>query len=574
MKYRTSKSKYDRFPETRVKGYVYIGITEISEIIKKNNAKRIVFECYPGVDVMTLSHRLTDLLPDYTMIHSDAYTKSTSEIQQLFSPFLTHDRVFGKMNDLTIEDVYDQNSLEQLNQTIESSEKTIIYGFGASLVKTYDCLFYIDITRWEIQQRFRHKGLQNWKSNDDEHDILKKFKYGYFIEWRIADRLKQQLWNHIDYYVDGVTETYKCVSKYDYDLAINRICQQPFRFVPYFDQGVWGGTWMKEVCNLDASNDKYAWCFDGVAEENSIRLRFDNDYVESPAMNLVLFESVNLLGEHVISKFGKEFPIRFDFLDTMEGQNLSLQVHPSKAYIKSQFGMKYTQDESYYILDSTEDSKIYLGVKTGIDKQLLIDDLKKAEVSNQFDDESYINQYPVKKHDHISIPNGTIHCSGKNTMVLEISSTPYIFTFKLWDWNRVGLDGRPRPIHIDHGKHVIDIAKNTEWVEKELLNQTKIIYQCETYKEESTGLHASEFIETRRHTFIERVEHQTYQNLNVLNLVEGDEIIVESPAHAFEPLTIHYAETFIIPASVQSYTIKPVDSRNQKPYKTIKAYIR
>ena len=73
---------------------------------------------------------------------------------------------------------------------------------------------------------------------------------------------------------------------------------------------------------------------------------------------------------------------------------------------------------------------------------------------------------PARKHDHFLIPAGTIHCSGRDGVVLEISATPYIFTFKLWDWGRTGLDGRPRPIHLDHGLQNIDWSRRTRWVGK------------------------------------------------------------------------------------------------------------
>lgn len=73
-----------------------------------------------------------------------------------------------------------------------------------------------------------------------------------------------------------------------------------------------------------------------------------------------------------------------------------------------------------------------------------------------FNAEKYVNKFHAKKHDHFLIPAGTIHCSSKNCMVLEISVTPYIFTFKLWDWDRLALDGLPRPIHIEDGEKIFN----------------------------------------------------------------------------------------------------------------------
>jgi mannose-6-phosphate isomerase class I len=65
-------------------------------------------------------------------------------------------------------------------------------------------------------------------------------------------------------------------------------------------------------------------------------------------------------------------------------------------------------------------------------------ELRRAQEDDTwFDANKYVNQWPVRRHDHLLIPAGTIHCSGRNRMVLEISATPYIFTFKLWDWGRL-----------------------------------------------------------------------------------------------------------------------------------------
>jgi hypothetical protein len=159
-------------------------------------------------------------------------------------------------------------------------------------------------------------------------------------------------------------------------------------------------------------------------------------------------------------------------------------------------------------------------------------------------------------------------------MVLEISATPYIFTFKLWDWGRAGLDGRPRPIHLDHGLKNIQWDRTTSWVRSNLVNAVERVAEGDGWLEERTGLHEREFIETRRHWFDKAVPHSTNGGVQVFNLCEGEEAIVESLDGSFEPLIVHYAETFIIPASVGRFIIRPHGPAEGKRCATIKAYVR
>ncbi|GAL28531.1 mannose-6-phosphate isomerase [Vibrio variabilis] len=102
----------------------------------------------------------------------------------------------------------------------------------------------------------------------------------------------------------------------------------------------------------------------------------------------------------------------------------------------------------------------------------------------------------------------------------------------------------------------------------------KPIGEGDGWREESTGLHEREFIETRRHWFTKSVTHNTEGHVNVLNLIEGREAIVESPTGAFEPYVVHYAETFVVPANVGEYTIKPFGESEGKEIATLKAYVR
>ncbi len=573
MSYLNFKSEYDRFPKTTIKNHkAFRGYDDIYHELKSkmNNGSVIVFDYYPGVD----EEEVYELIKRFNFsleINMHDIFKDGKTMTEQMKYNLTDDRVFGKMYYGNLVDFIDEDKLEEAQNKIkEQKESVIVYGVGAGLVSHGDVYVYFDMTRWEIQLRYR-KGMANYNVDNYDEDILKKYKRGYFIEWRIADKHKFDCFNCFDYVVDtNKSKDPKMISSDTFKESLRLLAQKPFRTVPYFDPGVWGGQWMKEVCNLDKDQSNYAWSFDGVPEENSILFDYDGITFELPAMDLVLYQPKELLGEQVYARFGAEFPIRFDFLDTMEGQNLSLQVHPLTEYIKKNFGMSYTQDESYYILDAKDDAVVYLGLKEGIQSTEMIADLESAQKGEiVFDADKYINKFPAKKHDHFLIPAGTCHCSGKNVMVLEISATPYIFTFKLWDWQRLGLDGLPRPIHIEHGKNVIQWDRTTEWVKENLVNATyEVKEEGNDCKIEHTGLHELEFIETRRYTINNSSLHKTHGTVNMLNLIDGKSAVIEGD---FEPFIVHYAETFIIPASIKEYTIKPYGCDEVK---VLKAYVR
>jgi mannose-6-phosphate isomerase class I len=577
-------SNYDKFPYVpvhRSSSGVSIGWRAIGERLcgeLSNKSAIVCVECYPGVFVDEVEQALRESLKPSLVVRSADCLKSSAELQKMFADLLTDDPVFGRMNFTEISDFFYPPCVDAEKRRIaEAAGTVLVIGTGATLLSPEDrVLVYADMARWEIQQRQRRGEIGNLGADNLTDPPSLKYKRAFFIDWRAADRLKKQLFERFDFYLDtNKRDTPKMVTRKMFLAGLEAASGRPFRVVPFFDPGPWGGQWMKEVCDLDRETQNFAWCFDCVPEENSLILGFGDCRIESPAINLVLRHPRELLGDAVHGRFGTEFPIRFDFLDTWDGGNLSLQVHPLTEYIQERFGMHYTQDESYYLLDAKNDGTVYLGLKERVNRDAMCRDLHAAQTGGKkFPAEKYVNIWPAKKHDHFLIPAGTIHCSGKNSLVLEISATPYIFTFKLWDWGRMGLDGTPRPIHIEHGIRNIQWDRDTKWVRNNLIKQVRPARKGRGWREERTGLHEREFIETRRHWFRSRVPHSTGGSVNVLNLVHGEEAIVESPRNAFDPLIVHYAETFIVPAAVGDYTIRPHGLSRGKECATIKAYVR
>jgi mannose-6-phosphate isomerase class I len=577
-------SNYDKYPVVRVSdsaegcetGWQAVG-RRLKASVRPGRFV-ICVECYPGCFEGEIEKQLVRVLEPQIVLRAKECYLPESAIQSLCARDLGDDPVFAFMGKYELSDFLDDRELSKQKRRLrQASGLALVIGTGATLLaENWDLLVYCDMARWEIQQRQRAGEVTNLGLQNCAERPQLKYKRAYFVDWRVADRLKKTLISRIDFLLDtNQRDLPKMITGRQHLQGLKNAAHRPFRVVPFFDPGPWGGQWMKEVCDLPREAENYAWCFDCVPEENSLLLGFGDVRIEIPSINLVFQHPHELLGEAVHARFGTEFPIRFDFLDTMDGGNLSFQVHPLTEYIQQQFGMNYTQDESYYMLDAGEGGCVFLGLKENIDdKQMTADLLQAQEGTFPFNAGKYVNRFPAKKHDHFLIPAGTPHCSGKNSMVLEISATPYIFTFKMWDWGRLGLDGTPRPIHLQHGFRNIQWDRTTQWVEKNLVNVIESVANGPGWQEERTGLHEREFIETRRHWFTVPVQHATNGGVNVLNLCEGKEVVVESPTGKFQPFVVHYAETFIVPAAAGDYVIRPQGPSEGERCATIKAYVR
>jgi mannose-6-phosphate isomerase class I len=585
---------YDKFPSITVpegagkasRGWESIASrlkAAINDALARRLTPVIAIECYPGVFEDEIRAGLRDAFALAAWVDTRIAMHSQETIDLMVASDLGgDDPVFGQMTRRSLGDFFRPESVASIRADIaQLKTPLVIMGQGATVIAPNAAiLMYADMARWVVQGRQRRNEVSNLGVENKGLKASLKYRRAYFVDWRICDRVKQETMSRWDFVLDTCEPgDPKMVDGEEFRRALAHCVTRPFRVVPFFDPGPWGGHWMKDKFELDGVLPNSAWGFDCVPEENSLRLRFGDTEIEVPALDLVLAQPRALLGEPVYGRFGAEFPIRFDLLDTMGGGNLSFQVHPLADYIYSRFGMRYTQDESYYVLDAYPGAVVYLGRKVDAEFSEMMADLEAAQRGEKpFDDERFAARFPARKHDHFLIPSGTLHCSGAGSVVLEISATPYIFTFKLWDWGRMGLDGLPRPIHLEHGKANIRWERDEAYAAARLVNQVREVAKGDGWLEERTGLHEAEFIETRRHWFTKTAPHDTGGkrdgSVNVLNLVEGEAAVVESPDDAFAPFEVHYAETFIVPASVGRYSVRPLKPKGGCKSATLKAFVR
>ncbi len=498
------------------------------------------------------------------------HLKGNQEIERLVTPFLGETKsVWGSKTTLNLTDFFHAAQLARL-QPDQKHEVNIAIGVGAALLNWNAPLVYLEIPKNEIQYRFRAGAITNL-GTDEVDGAAESYKRSFFVDWVVLNNHKQNIINQITIVADAQwKDSINWAFNADLKIGLKQISESVFRVRPWFEAGAWGGHWMQEkIEGLNKDEVNYAWSFELIVPENGLLFESDGHLLEVSFDFLMFQQGAAVLGKHN-KIFGTEFPIRFDFLDTFDGGNLSIQCHPSLAYIRKEFGENITQDETYYILDCKDEAKVYLGFQEDIDPKAFEQELEESQAqSKEIDITKYVQVLDAHKHDLFLIPNGTVHSAGANNLVLEISATPYIFTFKMYDWMRMGLDGHPRPINIDHAFKNLKFDRKGDKVKDELIAKPQVIEKGTDYEVIHLPTHQAHFYDVHRMEFDTQINVNTADVCHILMLVEGTAITIKTSDGT--TMDLNYAETFVVPAAAQRYTLI---NKGKGRAKVVKAFVK
>jgi mannose-6-phosphate isomerase class I len=463
-----------------------------------------------------------------------------------------------------------EGSLSELYDGLPSAraaaeEGTLVFGPGSALVG-HDVLWYADRPKRMALDDVQRGRAGNVGQPPGEPGSERRLA---FVDWPMLDRHKHELAGRLDRYIDLSDPDAPCSLEGD---ALRRslagLAVQPFRTRPTFLPGPWGGQWLRRVLGVATDAPNLAWSYELITPESGILLG-DSKHAEVGFELLMSRHGSSVLGTEVAERFGQSFPIRFDYLDTLDGGDLSIQCHPSETYMRETFGLSYTQHETYYVMVTTPGAKIFLGLREDADLRAFEADAELAEQPGEaFEPERYLQTHAAEQHRLYLIPAGTPHASGAGNVVLEISATPYLYTLRFYDWLRRDLEGELRPVHLRHAFSNLDLRRRGESVRK-LMPEPSVVRGGSGWSELALGRSPELFFAVHRLDFDDEITDDTSGRFHVLNLAAGEEMEVQTAVGAVHPLS--YAETMVIPAAVGGYRLRRLRGG---PCKVVKAFVR
>ncbi len=569
----TAPGHYNIYPAWSLgQGQIQMGFAVLARQLA--GAGQVILDGYPGVLWEDFRERLSDALHGLGVranwVAMTGALKTPQAIDALLAPFLGgDDPIFGFRYPGSLADFYHPEALAALQPNPQSG-LNIVYGCGAALAGWQGTLVYVDVPKNEIQFRQRAGSVLCLGA---AHPLEPKpaYKRSYFVDWVVANRHKLALHNRMDWIVDGQRPEEVTFAQGDaLRRGLEEMAKNCFRVRPWFEPGPWGGQWIRQrMPQLAQDVPNYAWSFELIVPENGLVLESDDLLLEVSFDFLMHRNPAEIIGESAAA-FGYEFPIRFDFLDTFAGGNLSVQCHPRPDYIRRHFGEIFTQDETYYILDCGPDARCYLGFREDIDPSEFRAALEQSfQSATPVEVERFVQTHPMNKHDLVLIPNGTIHCSGTDTLVLEISATPYIFTFKMYDWMRLDLEGKPRPLNIERAFENLYFDRKGASVAEEFISKPYTAQSGPGWELIHQPTHAHHFYDVERYRFSNSVEVRTDGSCQVMSLVEGRSVLLETANGHRQRFA--YAETFVVPAAAGSFRLI---SEEGSEIQVIKSFIK
>ena len=497
------------------------------------------------------------------------------EAAKLLSENLPEDRekdpvlLYGKLFKGDYEDLFEKSKLARTVARIEEfcrqgNGVLLIWGYG-SLCDTFrpycNRKIYLDITPMKAMLRLKYGEYVNIGARK-ALGFKMMARRCYYVDFELASKLRFKLLHErqLDSYViANDTSGMILMPASLLEKIFERALQYPLRCKPVYLEGVWGGYYMQRLRGLPEEMKNCAWIFDMIPMEVSIVFLLGGIFMEFPFYTLVQCEGDKLMGRRSVDTFGYYFPVRFNYDDTYHSNgNMSIQCHPDGSYVMENNGELGRQDESYYIIEAGQDARTYLGFQDDADIEEFIAEARRSEKDGEpVDYGKYVYSIESKPGIQVMIPAGTIHASGRNQLILEIGSlTVGSYTYKMYDYVRKDLDGKPRPIHTYHGDKVLNRSRKAAWVNENLVNGGKrSIRRGEDWEEYVVGEHELLYFSLRNEKFVSRIEDDTRGDFHVLALVDGEKVMIRSQRNPDRYFMQNYLDIVVIPADFGPYEI-------------------
>ena len=429
----------------------------------------------------------------------------------------------------------------------------VAHGPGAALL-AHDVLWYVDRPK-----RFAEADVVAGHGHNLGQQVGPPVtKRLFYIDWPLLDRHRDAIAPRIDRFIDGQDlDRPTSLDASTLRATLQSLVVRPFRTRPTFNTTPWGGHWAQRRLGVNPSAPNTALGYELIAPESGVLVGDADAAVELPFQLVVASHPRELLGLDVHAAFGTSFPIRFDYLDTVNGGNLSVHCHPRARYMEDVFGWPYPQHETYYLMVGGEQGRVFLGLRDDVD---VAEFHRLAEQAEQLglplDIEDYVQVFGAEAHRLFCVPAGTPHGSGEGNVVLEVSATPYLYSLRFYDWLRRDAHDSLRPVHLGHAFDNLDTRRTGAAVRTDLVQTPRTLREGAGWREELLGSLPEMFFEVRRLVLDSDrpLTDDTTGRFHVLNVVEGDGVIVEPADQADHRLA--YAETLVVPAAVGAYRLR------------------